>query len=332
MPGIQRWLAWLGIILLATPAPGQTSANLPAPTAAAAMVNGQPLPEAWVQRGLRRVPPAEHAKARPEIINYLVDNMLIDQFLAQQKIPVEPKDVAARLGELQAELKKQGQDYQTMLKQMLISEDELKGQILADLRWEKFTMAQGSDAVLKDLFEKNGTMFDGSQVRARHILLTPPASDAGAVAKAKAQLVAFKQQLEAEATRAVAKMPPSADPLARENERLAVLQTAFGKLASEHSLCPSKADGGELNWFPRNGSMVEPFAAAAFALKTGQMSDPVQSQFGLHLILVTGRKSGLNTKFEDVKDEVREAYCNRLRESLVAEQRKAAKIVITPVK
>jgi peptidyl-prolyl cis-trans isomerase C len=296
------------------------------------MVNGQPLPESWVQRGLRRVPPAEHAKARPEIINYLVDNMLIDQFLAQQKIPVEPKDVAARLGELQAELKKQGQDYQTMLKQMLITEDELKGQILADLRWEKFTLAQGSDAVLKDLFEKNGTMFDGSQVRARHILLTPPVGDAAAVAKAKAQLVAFKQQLEAEATRAVAKMPPSADPLARENERLAVLQTAFGKLASEHSFCPSKADGGELNWFPRTGSMVEPFAAAAFALKTGQMSDPVQTQFGLHLILVTARKSGLSTKFEDVKDEVREAYCNRLRESLVAEQRKTARITITPAK
>jgi peptidyl-prolyl cis-trans isomerase C len=281
---------------------------------------------------LRRVPPAEHAKARVEIINYLVDNMLIDQFLAQQKIPVEPKDVAGRLAELQAELKKQGQEYQAMLKEMQITEDELKSQILADLRWEKYALAQGSDAVLKDMYAKNATMFDGSQVRARHILLTPSISDAAAVAKAKAQLVAFKQQLEAEAGRAVAKMPPSADPLARENERLSVLQAAFAKLANEYSLCPSKADGGDLNWFPRTGSMVEPFAAAAFAMKPGQISDPVQSPFGLHLILVTARKTGQVTKFDEVREEVREAYCNRLRESLVAQQRKAAKITITSAK
>ena len=93
-----------------------------------------------------------------------------------------------------------------------------------------------------------------------------------------------------------------------------------------------EADGGDLNWFPRAGTMVEPFAAAAFAMKPGQISDPVQTPFGLHLILVTARKSGQATKFEDVKEVVREAYSNKLRDSLVAQQRKTAKIVVTPVK
>jgi parvulin-like peptidyl-prolyl isomerase len=296
------------------------------------MVNGQAIPETWVQRGLRRVPPAEHAKARAEIVNYLIDNMLVDQYLTQQKIPVDAKDLAARLAELQAELKKQGQEYQAMLKDMSLSEDELKAQILADVRWEKYALSQGTDAALKQLYEKNGSMFDGTQVRARHILLMPPMSDVAAVAKARAQLVAFKQQLEAEGNQAVAKLPPSADPLARENERLAVLQNAFGKLASQYSACPSKANGGDLNWFPRTGSMVEPFAAAAFALKPGQISDPVQTPFGFHLILVTARKTGQATKFEDVKEEVREVYCNNLRDGLVAQQRKVAKITITPTK
>lgn len=333
MSGTQRFSAWLCLTILTSPALAQPAANLPAPTSApAATVNGQPLPETWVQRGLRRVPPAEHAKARAEIVNFLADNMLIDQFLAQQKIPVDPKDMAARLGELQAELKKNGQDYAAMLKDMALTEEELKSQILADLRWEKFVLAQGTDAVLKDLFDKNGNMFDGTMVRARHLLLTPSPTDAAAVAKAKSQLVAFKQQLEADAARAMAKLPPSADPLARENERIAVLTEAFGKLANQHSTCPSKADGGDLNWFPRSGSMVEPFAAAAFAIKPGQITDPVQTPFGWHLILVTARKTGQATKFDDVKEVVREAYSNKLRDNLVAQQRKTAKIVITPTK
>jgi peptidyl-prolyl cis-trans isomerase C len=333
MMGSQRFSAWLCLTLSTTPTWAQTAASLPTPASApAATVNGQPLPEAWVQRGLRRVPPAEQAKARAEIINFLADNMLIDQFLAQQKIPVEPKDVAARLSELQAELKKNNQDYNAVLKEMALTEDELKTQILADIRWEKFVLAQGTDAVLKDMYDKNGNMFDGTMVRARHLLLTPSPGDAAAVAKAKSQLTAFKQQLEADAARTLAKMPPSADPLARDNERIAVLTDAFGKLANQHSMCPSKADGGDLNWFPRAGTMVEPFAAAAFAMKPGQISDPVQTPFGLHLILVTARKTGQATKFEDVKEVVREAYSNKLRDSLVAQQRKTAKIVVTPVK
>ena len=217
MLGFNRKLLVIGLTLTASPAMAQPAGNLPAPTPAAAMVNGQAIPETWVQRGLRRVPPAEHAKARTEIVNYLIDNMLVDQYLAQQKIPVDAKDLAARLSELQAELKKQGQEYQAMLKDMSLSEDELKAQILADVRWEKYASLQGTDAVLKQMYEKNGSMFDGTQVRARHILLMPQMSDAAAFAKARAQLVAFKQQLEAEGNQAVAKLPPSADPLAREN-------------------------------------------------------------------------------------------------------------------
>jgi parvulin-like peptidyl-prolyl isomerase len=75
--------------------------------------------------------------------------------------------------------------------------------------------------------------------------------------------------------------------------------------------------------------MVEPFAAAAFALKPFEMSQPVQTQFGVHLILVTARKAGQETKFEQVKEEVREVYCNKLRESMVAQLRARATIQIS---
>ena len=63
----------------------------------------------------------------------------------------------------------------------------------------------------------------------------------------------------------------------------------FGELAQAHSLCPSKRDGGDLGFFGR-GMMVKPFEDAAFELEVGQTSAPVQTQFGWHLIQLTGKK------------------------------------------
>ncbi len=323
----------LGLVVpaLAQQPPAATTTPAAPTNAVAATVNGHPIPESSILRGLKRVPPADHAKARPEILNYLIENALIDQYLAAQKIPVEPKEVAGRIGELQAELKKHGQDYAKMLKDLMITEDELRAQLLADLRWEKFATAQANDKVLREMYEKGSEMFDGSQVKARHILLTP-GSDVKAQAEAKAKLAGHKAQLEAEADKAVAAMPATADPLAKQQERLRKLEGSFGELAKTCSACPSKKDGGELPFFPRTGAMVEPFAKAAFALKPGQLSDVVETQFGYHLILVTARKAGQATRFEEVKEDVKEVYCARLRESLVAQLRTNAKIVVTPTK
>ena len=107
------------------------------------------------------------------------------------------------------------------------------------------------------------------------------------------------------------------------------LDKEFGTLAEEKSACPTKEVGGDVNWFPRDG-MVEAFAKAAFALQPYQMSDVVQSPFGYHLILVTDRKPGADVKFEEAKEQVRELYCERLRDAIVAKYRPSAKITIAP--
>ncbi len=60
----------------------------------------------------------------------------------------------------------------------------------------------------------------------------------------------------------------------------------FENLAAQYSLCPSGANGGDLGFFPR-GMMVKPFEDAAFNLEIGKVSEPVKTQFGWHLILVT---------------------------------------------
>ncbi|MBI4451113.1 peptidyl-prolyl cis-trans isomerase [Candidatus Woesearchaeota archaeon] len=57
----------------------------------------------------------------------------------------------------------------------------------------------------------------------------------------------------------------------------------FEDLAMKHSMCPSKKQGGSLGWFGR-GMMVKEFENAAFSLKKGELSRPVKTQFGWHII------------------------------------------------
>jgi peptidyl-prolyl cis-trans isomerase C len=61
----------------------------------------------------------------------------------------------------------------------------------------------------------------------------------------------------------------------------------FGSLAQQHSKCPSKARGGDLGDFGP-GMMVKPFEDATVATPVGAISQPVQTQFGFHLIHRTG--------------------------------------------
>jgi len=63
----------------------------------------------------------------------------------------------------------------------------------------------------------------------------------------------------------------------------------FEAMAKRYSKCPSGANGGDLGYFER-GQMVKPFEYAAFSLPAGQVSEPVQTQFGWHLIKVYDKK------------------------------------------
>ncbi|UCH89851.1 MAG: peptidyl-prolyl cis-trans isomerase [Thermoplasmata archaeon] len=75
------------------------------------------------------------------------------------------------------------------------------------------------------------------------------------------------------------------------NDLLAQIQAGkkFEKLAKKHSDCPSGKNGGDLGFFGR-GQMVREFENAAFNMEVGQVSPPVKTQFGYHLIKVTGKK------------------------------------------
>jgi parvulin-like peptidyl-prolyl isomerase len=109
--------------------------------------------------------------------------------------------------------------------------------------------------------------------------------------------------------------------LAAEARAMAAAGADFNALAREVSEDRSaKANGGQLGWFTF-GEMDPAFAQAAFALsKNGELSLPVQSSFGWHVIRLDGRRPPVQRPY----DEVREAILAELKQKHVDEQREAA--------
>ncbi len=297
---------------------------------AVATVNGQPIPETAVKRALRRIPAAEHAKARPEILDYLIDNVLVDQYLIGLKVNADPAKVEQALAEFKSKLAADGQKYEDLLDRLQLTEPEFRKQIAAQLRWETFLDQQAPEAKLQPFFEGNKVIFDGTRVRARHILVSPDLNDPQAVQVAADKLNKIKQSILVAASTATPD-PLEGNDKSTQTAKLAkqkAMEKAFAEAAQSHSACPSKKQGGDLSWFPRMGTMVEPFAKAAFALEPYEMSEPVQTEFGLHLIMLTGRQPGTPIEFTQVKDAVKDYYGYRLREAIIAKMRPKAKLDI----
>jgi peptidyl-prolyl cis-trans isomerase C len=299
----------------------------PSPTLVAATVDGQEILELQVYRGLLRDNPKNWPAARKEVLTYLIDNAVVDQYLARLNIEVTAKEVDERLAQVREESKKNKEDFQEVLNKLQISEAELRKVIFASLRWDKFVLQQGTDKVLLDYFQKNPAMFDGSQVEARHILISAKDDAEGA-----ARIGAIKKGIEDAVSVEVAKLSAGTDKLIVEKQRTQALLVAFAKAAEKDSTCPSSKKGGELGWFPRVGAMVEPFARTAFALQPNQLSDAVKTEFGYHLILTVDKKPGREVKFDDVKPFVAEIYGERLREAILAAYKPKAKIVVNDAK
>ena len=101
----------------------------------------------------------------------------------------------------------------------------------------------------------------------------------------------------------------------------------FDEVAKAKSTDPSSSQGGSLGTFGR-GRMVEPFEEAAFALKAGDLSEPVQTQFGWHIIKVTDRSEGAQQPFDEVKEDIRQKLSSDYIQTLLQELQDKATIEV----
>lgn len=102
----------------------------------------------------------------------------------------------------------------------------------------------------------------------------------------------------------------------------------FGVVARELSKDPGSAEqGGDLGYFSR-GQMVPQFEEAAFTLEIGKLSDPVQSQFGWHVIQVTDKRKRPLPTYEQVRDRIMAALLARKRQDVLTQLKGAATIEV----
>jgi peptidyl-prolyl cis-trans isomerase C len=99
----------------------------------------------------------------------------------------------------------------------------------------------------------------------------------------------------------------------------------FATLAKQKSKDPGASNGGDLGWFTKS-QMVPAFADAAFKLDKGQISDPVHTQFGWHIIQVMDKRIKPTPTYDEVKDQLKTYVARRAEAELVDNLRKSAKI------
>jgi peptidyl-prolyl cis-trans isomerase C len=99
----------------------------------------------------------------------------------------------------------------------------------------------------------------------------------------------------------------------------------FAALAKEKSKDPGAADGGDLGYFTKD-QMVPEFAEVAFKLDKGQISDPVHTQFGWHIIKVEDKRTKPTPTFDQVKTQLENYVAHKAQAELVDSLRKTAQI------
>lgn len=99
----------------------------------------------------------------------------------------------------------------------------------------------------------------------------------------------------------------------------------FASLAREHSTGPSGPNGGELGWFGK-GMMVAPFEEAVVGLENGQVSEPVQTQFGWHVIILNDTRVSEAPSLDEVRADLTDELRQMAVEEVIAELTSSAEV------
>lgn len=164
-----------------------------------------------------------------------------------------------------------------------------RGKILMDLLLQSEAKAAVSDAAMHQLYDEAARQMAGQQeVRARHILV----------------------KTEEEAKAIIAELKKGTD---------------FAELAKQKSTDPGASEGGDLGYFPKE-EMVPEFAEAAFKLEKGQISEPVHTRFGWHVIKVEDKRERQVPSFDQVREQLATHLVRKAQAELITKLRADAKI------
>jgi peptidyl-prolyl cis-trans isomerase C len=172
--------------------------------------------------------------------------------------------------------------------------DNIRKSIGLELLLDRKYGTSVSDEEVKKFYDEHTSRFEApEEVKASHILISIPANASDEEEK----------DLRKEALK-----------LARDARKS---DADFAAMAREHSDGPTAKKGGDLGWFARK-QMVPEFSHAAFKLQPGEVSDPVRSSHGYHVIKVFDRKPERIRPYDEVRDEIEESlHRARLRDATI---------------
>lgn len=213
-----------------------------------------------------------------KILEQLVLQQIVTQEAARLKIAVDE----AMLNQQMDQVKQMKPDVDMARLTKLFTSEVAAQQVVQQEVVAKIAVA---DEEMQAYYEKNKEQYkEPEQVQASHILVTVK-SDA--------------PQADKDAARK------------KIDDLLAQVKGGkdFAEVAKANSDCPSKEQGGDLGFFGR-GAMVQPFEDTAFAMKEGEISDVIETQFGYHIIKLTGRKPEHQSSFDEVKESIQQSLKN----------------------
>jgi peptidyl-prolyl cis-trans isomerase C len=217
-----------------------------------------------------------------QLLNDLIDRQLLLDAASKEEITNE--DVEAEIKKFKSQFPDEA-IFDTQMKQAGMTPEKLQSDVSEELKIRRWMESQVktpevSDADAKSFYESNLKEFEQPEtVKASHILFMVDADAAPDVVKQK----------EEAAQKAAARAKGGED---------------FTTLAKELSEEPgAKESGGDLGFFPKD-RMVPEFANAAFAANLNDISEPVKTQFGWHVIKVTDKKAAGTVPFQEVNNQI----------------------------
>lgn len=202
-----------------------------------------------------------------QALDSLIGEKLVELEIKKQGIEIPEEDIEAEITKL-----KNIYGGEEAFNKILEDQDKLRDNIIMGMQLKKLLepYIDVSDEEIENFFEQNKEYLNQEeQVRASHIL------------------VESKEQAE-----------EIKDKLSKGED--------FAELAKEYSIDDlSKESGGDLGFFGR-GRMVPSFEEAAFTLKEGEISEPVKSDYGYHIIKVEEKKEAKEASLEEFRDDIKE--------------------------